>query len=97
MPLSSSTHAPPSTRHQPEEEKELHSTTSFLFVDNGDKETAARLRNVLTNRKQRKQKMSRVAELEEKLRVMESEKNNWKRKAEFWRKALLDNQNKSTR
>jgi hypothetical protein len=95
MPLSPSTHAPPSTRHQPEEGKELHS--SFLFVDNGDKETAARLRNVLTNRKQRKQKMSRVAELEEKLRVMESEKNNWKRKAEFWRKALLDNQNKNSR
>jgi hypothetical protein len=50
---------PPSTQHQPEEEKGLRST--FLFVDNSDKETAARLRNVLTNRKQ---KMSRVAELD---------------------------------
>jgi hypothetical protein len=81
---------PPSTRHQPKEGKGPHS--AFLFVDNSDKETAARLRNVLTNRKQRRQRMSKVAELEEKLRTMESEKNAWKQKAEFWRKALADNQ-----
>jgi hypothetical protein len=80
----------PSTQHQPAEETEQHST--FLFVDNSDKETAARLRNVLTNKKHRKQKMNKAADLEEKLRKMESEKNAWKQKAEFWRKALADNQ-----
>lgn len=72
--------------HQPEK----RSRSNFLFVDNSDKETAARLRNVLTNRKQRMRKLSRVAELEEKLRAVESERDTWKRKAEFWRKALTD-------
>ncbi len=85
----------PSNLHNPEERN--GPLSAFLFVDNSDKKLAARLRNVLTNRKQRRQKMSRVAELEEKLRAMESERNTWKRKAEFWRKASAENQNKSTR
>jgi hypothetical protein len=35
--------------------------SAYLFVDNSDKETAARLRNALATRKHRKQKLSKVA------------------------------------
>jgi hypothetical protein len=70
--------------------------SAYLFVDNNDKQAAVRLRSALATRKHRKLKLSKVAELEEKLRVMENEKNAWKRKAEFWRKALGENHIMST-
>jgi len=68
-----------SSRAVPAEKQDLND--SFLFVDNNDKKQAARLRNALCARRHKKSKMTRLERLQERLKTVERERDEWKRKA----------------